>query len=233
MWGRVLHVARIESGGRRYAAATLSAYYAAAHALAPVQLLRMAANSAYLAWLCVLQHETGNEVIALTAFFCNQVPQYQTQVIVRECMRGEVQASPQMCMLCPAATYSLDPANQTCDSPCPDDAECRGGAVLVPELGYWHSAANSAYMAQCPNAAACSGDREQLVTCQGDAYAPPSITGQTEVRVCMPCIVCCDAQRKPTCLVLNGHCDSALSEHQSCRVMPLVENHWCNDHVHA
>lgn len=96
-------------------------------------------------------------------------------------MTGEVQNTPQTCMLCPAATYSLNPANPTCDAPCPENAECHGGAIVVPEMGYWHSAADSTYMAACPNEMACSGMREELVTCQGDAYAAPSITGQTQV----------------------------------------------------
>ena len=98
-------------------------------------------------------------------------------------MVGEVQNSVSTCMLCPAATYSLLPTNTSCDAPCPANAECHGGAILVPDLGYWHSAAASTYMVQCPNSNACSGARDLLVTCQGDAYATPSITGQTQVHM--------------------------------------------------
>ncbi len=58
---------------------------------------------------------------------------------------------------------------------------CQAGATMVPELGFWHSAADSGYMAQCPNSQACLGDRNQLLACQLAAYAAPSITGQTQV----------------------------------------------------
>lgn len=57
------------------------------------------------------------------------------------------------------------------------------GATMVPELGFWHSAANSVYMAECPNQQACLGDRTNLQTCQTAAYAPPSLNGST--------LVCC------------------------------------------
>lgn len=111
-----------------------------------------------------------------------QVPQHEQKVIVRDCIQGEVRSSMETCMLCPAATYSMSPTSVTCDGPCPDNAHCHGGAIVVPEEKFWHSAANSTYMAECPNPEACTGNRLELVHCQADAYAPPSMTGQTEVR---------------------------------------------------
>lgn len=117
-----------------------------------------------------------------------QVPQYRSQVIVRACTVGEVAATPSTCNLCPAATFSLSPANSSCDTPCPDNAECLGGALLIPEQGYWHSAASSTYMASCPNPSACSGARQDLATCQNASYAAPTISGQTQVYLlALPC----------------------------------------------
>ena len=139
---------------------------------------RSLANQPYAAFMPKLQ-------VAL------QVPQHQQQVIVRSCLAGEVHSSPETCMLCPAATYSLSPSNTTCDAPCPSNAECHGGAVLVPKEKFWHSAANSTYMAECPNPGACIGDRQELVTCQSDAYAFPSVTGQTQVHIPVHNIASC------------------------------------------
>ncbi|GIL61099.1 hypothetical protein Vafri_15500, partial [Volvox africanus] len=61
--------------------------------------------------------------------------------------------------------------------PCPDGAECLGGAVLVPRQGFWHSAANSTFMNACPNPQACrDGDddaQDILVACQEWWYSLP------------------------------------------------------------
>ncbi len=40
---------------------------------------------------------------------------------------------------------------------CPAGAQCPGGAVLVPQPGWWHSAANSTAIHRCPFPAACGG----------------------------------------------------------------------------
>eukprot|EP00878_Enallax_costatus_P033896 GHUV01037478.1.p1 GENE.GHUV01037478.1~~GHUV01037478.1.p1 ORF type:complete len:106 (+),score=15.30 GHUV01037478.1:838-1155(+) len=61
---------------------------------------------------------------------------------VRGCVRGEVQTSPETCQVCPAGSFSLDPTDTSC-SPCPPNAECPGGDVIVPDAGYWHSARGS------------------------------------------------------------------------------------------
>ncbi|KAG2433150.1 hypothetical protein HYH02_012694 [Chlamydomonas schloesseri] len=38
---------------------------------------------------------------------------------------------------------------------CPDHTVCPGGAVMVPQPGYWHSAANSTAVHRCPKPQAC------------------------------------------------------------------------------
>ncbi|KAG2454160.1 hypothetical protein HYH02_001195 [Chlamydomonas schloesseri] len=53
---------------------------------------------------------------------------------------------------------------------CPNRAVCPGGAVMFPEQGSWHSAANSTFFIECPNKEACrDGDddaQEMLQPCQ-------------------------------------------------------------------
>lgn len=115
-----------------------------------------------------------------------QVPAALIQVTVRSCVTGEVQPSNDTCMICPPTTYSYTPTEPQCRSPCPANANCTGGATLVPELGYWHSAPKSTYMAACPNAGACKGDRNALLACQTAAYMPPETSGALQV---MPCLV--------------------------------------------
>ena len=115
-----------------------------------------------------------------------QVPAVTFPVTVRGCRRGEVQQENDTCMTCPATTYSYTPTASTCLSPCPANANCSGGATLVPTTGYWHSAPNSTYMVACPNANACQGDRDALLTCQGAAYMLPAISGEAQViKVCL------------------------------------------------
>ncbi len=56
--------------------------------------------------------------------------------------------------------------------PCPENAECYGGATLVPMAGTWHSAANSTFMNGCPNPEACrDGDEEAQVRGWGGGAA--------------------------------------------------------------
>lgn len=62
----------------------------------------------------------------------------------------------------------------TCE-PCPFNANCTGGAVLVPLEGFWHSAPNSTIMHACPMPEACRAGKadaqDALVACQELWYA--------------------------------------------------------------
>ncbi|KAG2423202.1 hypothetical protein HXX76_010970 [Chlamydomonas incerta] len=49
----------------------------------------------------------------------------------------------------------VDDACDACCVPCPDGATCAGGALLIPQPGYWHSAANSTALHACINPSAC------------------------------------------------------------------------------
>lgn len=100
-----------------------------------------------------------------------QVPQVNISLTVRPCLLGEVQQSPTSCIRCPAPQYSYSTSNATCDSPCPRNANCTGGAVVVPLEGFWVSASNSDSMVACPVGQACQGDRTAMQACLSAADA--------------------------------------------------------------
>ncbi|KAG2445388.1 hypothetical protein HXX76_000010 [Chlamydomonas incerta] len=68
------------------------------------------------------------------------------------------------------------PAAAACYS-CPQNADCPGGALLLPTPGAWHSAANSTFVSSCPNPEACRGGDEDmqamLKMCQAWWYLQP------------------------------------------------------------
>ncbi|WIA08533.1 hypothetical protein OEZ85_007967 [Tetradesmus obliquus] len=70
------------------------------------------------------------------------IPPVLTTLEVRRCMPGEVAPSPDACVACAAGSYSLHPANSSCDA-CPPGAACPGGSAISPLPGHWHSAATS------------------------------------------------------------------------------------------
>ncbi|KAL0045512.1 hypothetical protein WJX82_008793 [Trebouxia sp. C0006] len=118
--------------------------------------------------------------VSLPDYPTSQVPPESRPLTVRACTLGEVQPSNDTCMTCPATTYSFTPTASHCIAPCPANANCSGGATVVPALGYWHSAPNSTYMAACPNGGACQGDRSALLACQNGTYMPLTTSGQLQ-----------------------------------------------------
>ncbi len=54
-----------------------------------------------------------------------------------------------------ASSTTSDSADAPVCRICPPAAQCPGGAVVVPQPGWWHSAANSTKMHRCPYAPAC------------------------------------------------------------------------------
>ncbi len=61
---------------------------------------------------------------------------------------------------------------------CPSLGQCAGGAVVVPQPGYWHSAANSTKIHRCPYPAACGGSAYRMQSDWGDL--PPTPSNDTE-----------------------------------------------------
>ncbi|KAL0021752.1 hypothetical protein WJX79_003206 [Trebouxia sp. C0005] len=119
-------------------------------------------------------------MVSLPDYPTTQVPPESRPLTVRVCTLGEVQPSNDTCMTCPVTTYSFTPTASKCIAPCPANANCSGGATVVPALGYWHSAPNSTYMAACPNGGACQGDRSALLACQNASYMPLMTSGQLQ-----------------------------------------------------
>jgi hypothetical protein len=70
------------------------------------------------------------------------VPAANMSLTVRPCVRGEVTPSPDSCLACPHGYFSLNPADAVC-SVCVPGAECPGGSVVLPQPGFWMSAADS------------------------------------------------------------------------------------------
>ncbi|KAG2484480.1 hypothetical protein HYH03_016713 [Edaphochlamys debaryana] len=131
--------------------------------------------------------------------FENTVPDANVTVVIPPCRVGEVPSDDDaVCTPCSALTVSLwqdltplvplsgglgscvrgysEGEVHTCQ-PCGMNAECPGGAVMFPESGSWHSAANSTYMIQCPNPEACrdgdDGAQTMLQSCQQWWYSRP------------------------------------------------------------
>jgi hypothetical protein len=79
-----------------------------------------------------------------------------------------------------SAAASSTSASLRCLS-CPNGAVCLGGAAIVPQSGWWHSAPNSTSMHSCMNLAACREGNDQrqslLASCQTAWYktSPPGL----------------------------------------------------------
>ena len=77
----------------------------------------------------------------------------------RECYPGEIEHD-DVCNACPTDQYSFLPSLKKCES-CEENAECGGGAVLVPTEGYWHSTPFSPVFHKCTYFTACHYDRRR------------------------------------------------------------------------
>ena len=121
-----------------------------------------------------------------------QVPAAILDVNVKPCEVGQVPNQEHtQCMVCPASSYSFDPLVDSC-KPCPQGADCNGGASLLPQQQFWHSAPDSDHIVSCPNSNACAGNSAALLACQNATYA--SLAGVSAVR----CILCHSTIYLPT-----------------------------------
>lgn len=67
-------------------------------------------------------------------------------VTVRPCPMGDVVASTgDACITCVAGSFSMNPANNTCDA-CPGNALCPGSWAVLPTNGFWSSSPYSIQM---------------------------------------------------------------------------------------
>ncbi|KAL0046540.1 hypothetical protein WJX82_003308 [Trebouxia sp. C0006] len=99
-----------------------------------------------------------------------QVPNVTILVLVNQCSNGFVLQN-NTCNYCTEPQYSFDPLGSdhshppACDEPCPDNALCSGGQVMVPQAGFWMSSPFSDSMVACPYGAACVGSNDALKAC--------------------------------------------------------------------
>jgi hypothetical protein len=87
----------------------------------------------------------GNYTVSVNLPEYAQVPPFNFSLEVRGCIPGEVSPIPDTCEACIPGFYSLDPHKPLCNS-CPANAECPGGAAMIPVPGYWQSTAASDQM---------------------------------------------------------------------------------------
>ena len=77
-------------------------------------------------------------------------------VNVRKCALGEIRGrAADVCDSCSATQYSFNTSSPVCDSPCPQNANCPGGSIMYPDLGFWRSSLHSTLMHSCPRQEAC------------------------------------------------------------------------------
>jgi hypothetical protein len=77
------------------------------------------------------------------------------RVVVRPCQAGELnQTSRSVCLRCPAGQFGLDPNQHACSN-CPTHATCPGGALMLPDTGYWQSSPRSTEFHKCLQPGVC------------------------------------------------------------------------------
>uniref|UniRef100_A0A383WA53 Right handed beta helix domain-containing protein n=1 Tax=Tetradesmus obliquus TaxID=3088 RepID=A0A383WA53_TETOB len=126
-----------------------------------------------------LRARPGTYTLAVASTTDKDVAPALVHVEVRSCEVGEVTNElGDACEPCSPGSYSLDPANFTCDA-CPLHASCPGGSTVVPLEGYWHSSTTSPQIHACPNAKACSANRTTLLQCLAAANTSANSSGST------------------------------------------------------
>ena len=100
------------------------------------------------------------------------------RLTTRECYPGEIVRA-EVCYDCPVDQYSCSPTHDDCYV-CEKNAECPGGAVLIPAEGYWHSTPFSPVFHKCIYAEACRYDdrREGLAKFYDDVPVLRSLLEQ-------------------------------------------------------
>ena len=88
------------------------------------------------------------------------IPTVAVELEFRKCQLGESYEGLQ-CYVCPAGTFSLDPA-KPCVS-CPSHVTCYGNYTMVPDPGYWRPDPTLNLVFQCPNPDACLGSPASLL----------------------------------------------------------------------
>ena len=69
-------------------------------------------------------------------------------IFTRNCIRGELKLKMNNCNKCPQGKYSLVIKHKACN-PCPKNAECLGGDLILAHQKFWQSSNNSAIIHDC------------------------------------------------------------------------------------
>lgn len=96
--------------------------------------------------------QPGSSIRLLVATSLLRLP---LTLIFRSCETGEVETK-NMCVRCPAGTYSLSSNDIVCKL-CLEHAQCPGGSQIYPEPAYWRSGPQFEEVFRCPRADACLG----------------------------------------------------------------------------
>jgi hypothetical protein len=92
-----------------------------------------------------IRQPAGHYTLSVALPEYTQVAPASFSLYVRGCIPGEVAPLPNTCEPCVPGYYSLDPTQALCQL-CPAGADCPGGAAIIPQPGWWQSAATSAQM---------------------------------------------------------------------------------------
>ena len=77
----------------------------------------------------------------------------------RACLPGEFleEGTQQWCERCQRSTFSVLPNSTKC-STCPNNANCTGGDIIIPDLNHWHSHSYSTQIHACPRDNICEAE---------------------------------------------------------------------------
>ena len=77
-------------------------------------------------------------------------------VVVRNCVSGEITTAQLTCEKCVAGTYSFNANSSECNR-CLENAVCSGTNKIIVNTGHWRSSETSEMIYKCPNQGSCEG----------------------------------------------------------------------------
>ena len=99
----------------------------------------------------------------------------EMDIFLRRCVRGEIVESitdtQYKCTKCPSGKYSFNPEDAEC-TPCPLDATCPGGDVIVPDRGFWRQCETCVIIEQCIYPDNCIGSGNISEQCASGNTGP-------------------------------------------------------------
>lgn len=163
----------------------------------------------------------GSYTLQFTVSQYDGIPPVDVTVHVVNCSVGDVTVSSgDACQECPYGSYSLDPRNSSCDQ-CMPNAECPGGAQILPLPGFWHSSPRSHQLHRC-----VSPLGHQLFSLTGFYRASPNHAYEPHVK----CNKALSLQHKVETKTAAGTCCvhlQALSTHSADKAPHIMDTSPC------